>query len=246
MLSGSSPADRWEHRASCRQCGEPGQTQVFPQEGCKDGCYSEGKPELRLALSVTCRVSTLSSAFSWLRVAHPLPPPPLCYRRRGSRYSSRCWCLLGSPSFLRLHCGSCRNCGRRTRSPEYGHVHLDCQERAGWGDLFQGSTMAFPARVRSNYLTPLSVRAIEKCSSKGQNHKSSGGWGYSWWCEIFGYRTAGWGRQEQRGQALLGAVPASPDMEQGCSMIPRLQKPGFPSFLLGPIIADCTPVQPMS
>lgn len=142
----------------------PGRTQ-------KDGCYFKGKTELRPALSITCHVSTLLKAFSWLRVAHPLrPPQPLCYRRRGSRSSPRRQCLPGSPSLFRPHRSTCKDCGRITRAPELGHVHLDYWERAGWGDLFQGSTMAFPARVRSNQLTPLSVRATEKCSSKGQKH----------------------------------------------------------------------------
>lgn len=43
VLSASSPAARQEHRASCGQCGEPGQIQVLPREGCEDGCYSEGE-----------------------------------------------------------------------------------------------------------------------------------------------------------------------------------------------------------
>lgn len=116
-VSVCSPAARREHRGSCGQCGEPGRTQVLPREGCKDGCYFEGKTELQPPLSVTCHISSLSNAFSGLRVAHPLSPPqPLCYRRRGSRSSPRCRCPPGSPSFLQLHRSMCRDCGRITRA----------------------------------------------------------------------------------------------------------------------------------
>lgn len=127
VLSGSSPAARQEHRASCGQCGEPGQTQVLPREGCEDGCYFEGK--LRPALSITCCVSILPNAFSWLHMAHrPPPPQPLCSWRGGSRSSPRHWCLPGSPSLLRMNHSMCRNCGQRTRAIERGCMSLHCQE----------------------------------------------------------------------------------------------------------------------
>lgn len=95
---------------------------------------------------------------------------PLLQEKR-QQILSRCQYLPGSSSFLRLHRSTRQDCGRLTRAPEHGHGHLDCWEQAGWGDLFQSSTMTFPARGRSNYFTPLSVWAIEKCSRKGQTHK---------------------------------------------------------------------------
>lgn len=140
----SSPANWLEHQASCGKCGEPGQPQVLPQERCKDGCYFEGKTKLWPAVSVT-------TAFPFSQLPFPSPPPqPLCYRTRGSRSSPRCQCLPQSPSFLSLHGSTCQDCGQGTTAPKHGCVCLDCWERAGWNDIFQGSMMAFPERVIPN------------------------------------------------------------------------------------------------
>lgn len=147
-------------QASCGKCGEPGQPQVLPQEGCKDKCSFEGTTMLWPAVA-------LPTVLSFSQVPFPSPPiQPLCYRIRDSRSSPTCQCLSQSLSFLSQHGSTCQGHGQGTTAPKYGCGCLDGWKRAGWNDILQDSMMAFLERIIHNY--PLFATQLRNAAAKAK------------------------------------------------------------------------------
>lgn len=165
----------WSTRAAADNAEIQAGPRCFPRKDAKMGVISKGRRSCSQlsALPATFPLSQTpfpgcvsptscllhSPLAAGEEAADPLPDAPACWD---------CW---GPPPSSGCTTAQCWECDRITRAPEHGRVLLDCQERAGWGDLFQGITMASPARGRSNCLAPLAARAIEKRSSTAQTHE---------------------------------------------------------------------------